>query len=122
VILAAGITALGVFVASHHEPTPATCERNPGVLVESGDWHYGAVRNSLCRPSVFVHRHLTIADAGGVRLGVSLGPQTGYHVPFTAYLRVTYGPVALYVIPPIPPLTRSGVKPPVVGLAFRYTF
>jgi hypothetical protein len=122
VLLAVAITAVGVFIGSHHEPKAATCEVNPGVLIEFGEWHTGVVRNSRCRAAPFVHRYWLLASAGDLRLGISAGPQGGYHVPFSAYFRVTYGPVALYVVPPIPGVTRSGIKPPVVGLAFRHTF
>lgn len=121
-MILAAITAVGIFLASHHEPKAADCERNPGVLVEEGAWHYGVYRNSLCHTAPFIHRYWELVETNrsGFKVGFSAGPTLGYSVPFTAWFRVTYGPVALYVVPPLPPLTGS--MPPVVGLALRYEF
>lgn len=106
------ITAAGIFLGSYHVDRAAGYnERNPGVLVELGDWHTGAYRNSLRRTTVFLMRDFGLAERGPVRLSFQFGAASGYPSPVLGALRVSVGPVALYALP-------AG-KNSVFGLALR---
>lgn len=109
------ITAASVLTVSHHgKRDPDYNEVNPGLILEAGNWHFGAYRNTFRRTTVFLVRDWTIASGDSWAFSFQAGPATGYSFPAIAFFRARYGPVSLYFLPPIANHKH------VAALAFRW--